>query len=71
MRVSFDQVFQDNGNGSYTPMGIVKIGGATMSPGVTFSSGVSFSGVNIAKYAGKDLEVEKHEDGTIEVKSVY
>jgi len=71
MRLSFDQVFQDNGNGSYTPISIVKIGEATMSPGVTFSSGVSFSGVNIAEYAGRDLEVEEHEDGTIEFKSVY
>ena len=55
MRVSFDQVFQTNPNGSITPRCGVRIGGVTMGPGVTFTRGVSFSGVDIANYEGHDL----------------
>jgi len=72
MRVSFAEVFQDNGNGSYTPKHRVKIGGVTMGPGgVSFRGGVSFSGVDIANYAGHDLEVVQHQDRTVEIKAVY
>lgn len=71
MRVSFDQVFQTNPNGSITPRCGVRIGGVTMGPGVTFTRGVSFSGVDIANYEGHDLEVEKQEDGTVVINSVY
>ena len=70
MRVSFDKVFKQNPNGSYTPKSRVKIGGVMMGPGVAFTPGVVFSGVDIGKYAGKDLEVQKHSDGTVEVKGV-
>lgn len=71
MRVTFDEVFQQNPNGSYSPRSTVKIGGVTMNPGVSFTPGVSFSGVDITQYVGRDLEVEKHSDGTIEVKGAY
>ena len=72
MKVSFSEVFRDNGDGSYTPMHKVKIGGITMGPGgVRFKPGVSFSGVDIASYVGHDLEVEQHDGGTVEIKSIY
>ena len=71
MRVSFNEVFQNNNDGSYSPKGIVKIGGVTMSPGVSFRPGVLFSGVDIAIYAGRGLEVEKEPDGTIIIKGTY
>ena len=71
MRVSFDEVFQTNQDGSISPKATVKIGGTTMNPGVSFRPGVSFSGVDLAQYAGKDLEVEQQPDGTIVVESVY
>ena len=71
MRISFSEVFQDNGNGSYIPEYKVKIGGITMGPGVSFTPGVSFSGFDIASYVGHDLEVERHESGTVEIKSIY
>ncbi len=71
MRVPFDDVFQANQNGSYSPKAKVKIGGVMMTPGVAFTRGVSFSGVDIAKYAGHDLEIDKQPDGTIEITKVY
>ncbi len=72
MRVAFSEVFQDNGNSSYTPNYKVKIGGLTMGPGgVNFRPGISFKGIDIASYVGHELEVEKHDDGTVEIKSIY
>ena len=40
-------------------------------PDGSFTPGVSFSGVDIAKYAGHDLDVEKLPDGTIEIKPIF
>jgi hypothetical protein len=71
MRVPFDTVFHDNGNGSYSPRSVIRIGGITMSPGVSFTSGVSFSNFNIAEYAGRDLEIIQHADGSVELKGAY
>lgn len=71
MRVRFDEVFHSKPDGSFTPRVPVKIGGVTMGPGVSFTPGVSFSGVDIAKYAGHDLDVEKLPDGTIEIIGIF
>lgn len=71
MRISFDEVFQTNPDGTMSPRGVVKIGGVTMSPGVAFTSGVSFSGVDIATYEGHALEVEQEADGIVVVKGIY
>ena len=71
MRVRFDEVFHSSPDGSFTPKVPVKIGGVAMGPGVTFTPGVSFSGVDLAQYAGHDLDVEKLPDGTIEIKGIY
>lgn len=71
MRVPFSQVFSRNADGSCTPRGAVQIGGVTMGPGVSFTAGVSFSGVDIAQYAGHDLDVEQRGDGTMVIKGVY
>lgn len=71
MQVQFSEVFQDNGNGSFTPKHRVKIGGVSMGPGVSFSPGVAFSGVDIASYVGHALEVEQSADGLVEIKSIY
>ena len=71
MRASFYELFCDNGNGSYTPRHDVKICGETISPTVTLRTGVAFSGVDIALFAGKDLNVVKNKDGIIEIKGIY
>ena len=56
MRYKFTEVFQKNPNSSISPKIPVQIGGVTMSPGVAFTSGVSFSGVDIAQYQDKDID---------------
>jgi len=71
MRVKYSEVFEQNSNGSFTPRVVVRIGGVTMGPGVAFSQGVSFSVIDIAKLARKDLEVEQYPDGVVEIKGVY
>ena len=70
MRVGFYEVF-DVSEGRISPKGKVKIGGVTMTPGVSFGGGVSMGGINLAEHIGKDLDVEQHPDGTIEVKSIF
>ena len=57
VRVSFNQVFQVNADGSVTPRAPVQIGGIQMGPGVTFGRGVQFAGIDIAAIQGSDLEV--------------
>ncbi len=71
MRVAFNTIFQSNPNGSFTPKTAVRIGGVTMGTGVSFSPGVAFSGVDIAKYAGHDLDVDREPDGTVVIKAVF
>ncbi len=70
MRVKFDEVFNVSG-GAISPKGKVKIGAVVMTPGVSFGAGVSMGGVNLAEHIGKDLDVEQHPDGTVEIKSIY
>jgi len=71
MRVRFDEIFQSNPNGTHTPKVPIQIGGVRMGPGVSFTPGVSFSGIDIAQYAGHDLDVEKLSDGTIVLKGIF
>ena len=71
MRVPFQEVFRDNGDGSYSPIKTTKIGGAIISPGVDFTSEAWFGDIEISKYIGRDFEVEDLQDGTIEVKKIY
>jgi hypothetical protein len=71
MKVSFAQLFEDKGNGMYAPKGRIKIGAATLTPGISFRPGVSFSGVDVGTLVGKDFEVTYHPDGLIEVTGTY
>ncbi len=71
MRISFYELFRDNGDGSYSPVKTVKMGGAIISPGVDFTSEAWFGDVEIAKYIGRDFEVEDLQDGTVEIKQIY
>ena len=70
MRVSFDQVFQTNIDGSVSPKMPVFVGGVTMTPGVSFTTGVSFGGLDIASLRGKDLEVDQS-NGVTTIKGHY
>ena len=71
MRVTFSTVFKKNSDGSYSPKKIVEIGGVKMGPGVTFNKGVSFSGFDLAKLAGSDLEIEYLSDNSIRINGIY
>lgn len=72
MRVRFDEVFQQNPDGSYSPRGKVIFSGVTMGgPGVSFTQGVAIGGFDVAAHAGCDLEVKQHPDGAIEITGVY
>jgi hypothetical protein len=62
MKVSFDSVFQINPDGSITLKVPVFINGETMGSGVSFTTGVSFGGVDLASLHGKDLDVKKEND---------
>jgi hypothetical protein len=71
MRISFYEVFRDNGDGSYSPTKTIKIGGAIISPGVDFTYEAWFGDIEIAKYMGRDFEVENLKEGTVEIKKIY
>ncbi|MFK2295088.1 hypothetical protein ACIXMS_09670 [Bacteroides fragilis] len=69
MRKSFNELFTVQ-NGTISPKVSIFINGITMTPGVSFSGGVSFGGVDLSQFVGKDLEVENH-NGIYEIKGFY
>ncbi|OFX23756.1 MAG: hypothetical protein A2033_12940 [Bacteroidetes bacterium GWA2_31_9] len=69
-RVRFDELFQINSDSSISPKKRITIGGITMGPGVTFSRGVSFSGIDLTLYIGRDFQVDEKAD-TTEIIGVY
>jgi len=71
MRISFYEIFRDNGDGSYSPAKTVKIGGAIIGPGVDFTAEAWFGNLEIAQCIGRDLEVENLQDGTVEIIQFY
>ncbi len=70
MRVRFDEVFNVV-DGKINPKGTVKIGGVTMSPGASVGANVKVAGVDLSQCVGKDLDIERHPDGTIEIKGTF
>ncbi len=62
-RVNFWELFTYYADGSVEPKARVRIGGVEFGPGVRFSKGVSFSGVDLFKFIGKDLQVEEEGSG--------
>lgn len=69
MRMKFNELFS-NTNGTVTPKVNVHINGVTMSPGVSFGSGVSFGGIDLSQYIGKDFDVEL-QNGVYIIKGIY
>ena len=57
-RLNFYQIFKVNTDGSIEPLQLVRIGGVQMGPGVRFGRGVSFGGINLSQYSGRDFQVE-------------
>ncbi len=68
--MSFSELFTEYTDGSIEPKYRVRIGGVTIGPGMRFSGGVSFSGINIFLFKGKDFQIEKQGDIFV-IKGVY
>ncbi len=60
MRINFYQIFTVRPDGSIEPIRRVRIGGVEFGPGVRFARGVSFSGIDITLYVGRDFEAEEN-----------
>jgi len=69
-RMSFDTIFITHENGSIEPRQPVRVGGVTFGPGVQFGNGVSFSGVDLTQFRGRDFEVGTDGDILV-IKGVY
>lgn len=69
-RVSFDSIFTVNPDGSIEPRQTIRIGGVTMTPGVKFTRGVSFGGIDISQFEGRDLEITTDE-GVVVITGIY
>ena len=60
-KVNFYQIFKVNSDGSIEPLRSVRIGGVQMGPGVKFGKGVSFSGIDLTQFIGRDFAIEEKE----------
>ena len=69
-RINFYKIFKVNVDGSIEPIKVVKIGGVQMGQGVRFGKGVSFSGVDLSQYAGRDFLVEE-QNGVTVIKGIF
>ena len=69
-RVTFDSVFNVNADGTITPRQTTRIGGVTITPGVTISGNISIGGINIAQYVGRELEITT-DGGAIVITGIY
>ncbi|MDB5026240.1 MAG: hypothetical protein JWP78_3995 [Mucilaginibacter sp.] len=57
-RVSYDQVFKRNTDGSFSAIQPVQINGETVGSGLAFFRGTTFGGVDVAAYEGHDLLID-------------
>jgi len=69
-RLNFYQIFRVNPDGSIEPLSVVRIGGVQFGPGVRFSRGVSFGGIDLSLYVGRDFLVEE-QDNILVIKGIY
>jgi hypothetical protein len=69
-RIKFNSVFLKDNGGNIEPVRTVRIGGVQMSPGVKFGRGVSFGGVNLFDYIGRDFRTEE-QNGILIITGIY
>jgi len=69
-RINFYQIFKVNNDGSIEPLRSVRIGGVQMGPGVRLSKGVSFSGIDLSQFIGRDFAVEE-QTGILVIKGIF
>lgn len=69
-RINFYQIFRVNIDGSIEPLELINIGGVQMGQGVRFGKGVSFSGIDLTLYVGRDFLVEDR-NGVLIIKGIF
>ncbi len=69
-RLNFFTIFRQHEDGSIEPIRSVRIGGVQMSPGVRFGQGVSFGGINLFDFIGKDFSAVE-ESGVLILTGIY
>lgn len=74
MRKKFEDLFEVDGEWATTKSRVTflgKSGKATFPPNISVDINAPVLGVLLKEYIGKELEVEKTEDGGFEVKKMY
>lgn len=69
-RINFFDIFKVHPDGSIEPLRVVKISGVQFGPGVRFGRGVSFSGIDLSLYVGRDFLIEEM-DGILIIQGIY
>lgn len=69
-RFNFFQIFKVNSDGSIEPIRVVRVGGVQMGPGVRLGRGVSFGGVDLSQFVGRDFKVEE-QNGILIIIGIY
>lgn len=69
-RINFNAIFRLNNDGSIEPLRTVRIGGVQMNPGVKFGRGVSFGGIDLFTYIGRDFQVEE-QNGILIITGIF
>lgn len=70
MRINFHEIFIVNADGSIESREkIIRIGGVQFGPGAKFKN-VSFGGIDLSKYVGRDLEI-RDENNIYVITGIY
>ena len=70
MRISASEIFRDNGNDTVTITQPVRIGGVSLSGGVTFSRGVKVGNIELVNLARRFLEA-RQDNGVYVITDYY
>ena len=70
MEYKFNEIFQENPNGTLTPIRTIRLGSATLGSSVTFGTGVSFDGINVFDFKNFAIEADE-ENGVLVIKGYY
>lgn len=69
-RINFNSLFIQHTDGSLEPRQRIRIGGIEFGPGVRFNRGVSFAGIDLTLFLGRDFDVET-EGEVFVIKGIY
>lgn len=69
-KINFYQIFRVNTDGSIETLRSARIGGTQMSRGVRIGRGVSFGGIDLLNFIGRDFQVE-NESGILILLGIF